>query len=94
MKKMVLEINDLSIGFKKVIFEKINAKMEEGSITALMGINGAGKSCLLKTIANLISSLHGSIKINGLDQKEFSEIDFAKTVSLVSLWDDLLILIG
>ena len=83
MKKMVLEINDLSIGFKKVIFEKINANIEEGSITALMGINGAGKSCLLKTIAHLVSSLHGSIKINGLDQKEFSAIDFAKTVSLV-----------
>ena len=83
MKKIILEIHDLSIGFKKIIFKRINAKIEEGSITALMGVNGAGKSCLLKTIARLIPSLQGSIKICEKDQVDYSSIDFAQIVSLV-----------
>ena len=49
MRKIILEIHDLSIGFKNILFERINANLEEGSVTALMGVNGAGKSCLLKT---------------------------------------------
>jgi len=83
MKKIILEIHDLSIGFKKIIFERINANVAEGSITALMGVNGAGKSCMLKTISRLIPSLYGSIKICGKDQVDYSSIDFAQIVSLV-----------
>ncbi|MBC7539303.1 MAG: ABC transporter ATP-binding protein [Bacteriovorax sp.] len=83
MKTNILEIENLTIGFKQAIFEKISAEVYAGTITALMGVNGAGKSCLLKTIANLIPALEGLIRLHGKDHRTYSSIDFAKVVSIV-----------
>ena len=66
----ILELENLSIGFKNIIFKNINAEVLPGSLIALMGVNGVGKSCLLKTIANLIPIKEGNIK---LDQKLINE---------------------
>ena len=54
MKSTVLEIENLDIGFQEVLFKNINANIYSGTITSLMGVNGAGKSCLLKTLGHLI----------------------------------------
>jgi len=83
MKPIILEIENLAIGFKEIIFENINAQVQSGSITSLMGINGAGKSCLLKTLGHLIPRKFGQMKINGKDFSEYSVLDFSKIVSLV-----------
>ncbi len=81
--KKILEIENLSIGFKETIFQNINASVNLGSMTALMGVNGAGKSCFLKTIGRLIDLQKGLIKIHGKDIKDYSNLEFAETVSLV-----------
>lgn len=79
----ILELENLSIGFKQTICEKINATTHAGTITALMGVNGVGKSCLLKTIGNLISAREGHIRLHGKELGEYTTLDFAKIVSLV-----------
>lgn len=81
--KNILDIENLSIGFKKTIFENIKAEVNLGSMTALIGVNGAGKSCLLKTIGRLIDSHKGVIKLNGKNINDYSNLEFAQTVSLV-----------
>lgn len=83
MKQVILEIENLAIGFNKVLFENINAQVHPGSITSLMGVNGAGKSCLLKTLGHLIPRKLGNLKINGKDFSEYSILEFSKMVSLV-----------
>ena len=83
MNDNILELSNLSIGFKQTIFENINAKASAGTINVLMGVNGAGKSCLLKTIGRLISAREGLIKICGKNLNEYSALDFAKMTSLV-----------
>lgn len=83
MKTLILKLENVSIGFKETIFENINAKAETGTITALMGVNGAGKSCLLKTIGHLISPKAGYIWLKEKDLAQYSALEFAKVVSLV-----------
>jgi iron complex transport system ATP-binding protein len=83
MKKSILEINNLSVGFKEAIFKNINAIVLPGTLTALMGVNGVGKSCFLKTLANLNSKCSGDIKLLGIKTEDYSVLDFSKVVSLV-----------
>lgn len=61
----MLELNQLSIGYgNKILLENIQIKVERGFLIGLLGINGIGKSTLLKTIAGIIPPLHGSVNIN------------------------------
>lgn len=83
MKNDVLNLSNLSIGFNRTLFEKINGNISSGSITALMGVNGVGKSCLLKTIANLIPALSGRLLIHGKELRAYSALEFSQQVSLV-----------
>lgn len=83
MKESILELSNLDIGFNKSVFSHINGKLMTGSLTALMGVNGVGKSCFLKTIGNLIPSLSGDILLQGKELKTYKPIEFAKIVSLV-----------
>lgn len=83
MNEKLLVIENLAIGFKKTIFEKINAEVCSGSITTLMGINGVGKSCLLKTLGHLIPQIGGDLLLNHKAYGEYTALDFAKITSLV-----------
>lgn len=79
----LLKIENLAIGFKKILFENINADVMPGTITALMGVNGVGKSCFLKTLGHLIPKLGGSILLNEKDYHDYTPLEFAQSVSLV-----------
>lgn len=82
--KIFLSIQNASIGYHdKIILENITATLAEHSIIALMGENGIGKSCLLKTIARLLPLKSGMIKIFGQDINHLTQIEFAKTVAVV-----------
>lgn len=64
-------IKDLSL--------KINAKEK----LAIVGNNGAGKTTIVKLISGLYHPEKGSIKINGIDQKEFDREEYYKMISTV-----------
>jgi len=79
----LLKIEDLAIGFKEASFKNIKGEVFPGTITALMGINGVGKSCLLKTLGHLIPAQRGSLQLAGKDFSQYSALEFSKMVSLV-----------
>lgn len=81
--KNILEIENLAIGFKGELLNNINASVMPGTLTALMGVNGVGKSCLLKTISRLNDIKNGSIKLNGIEIKKYSPLEFAQSVAVV-----------
>lgn len=63
------------IGFShgaKQILKAVNARFEQGKITALLGPNGAGKSTLLKILAGLLPVTTGSRHGMGIDRLEHS----------------------
>lgn len=62
----MLEICDISVCYGKITaLDNVSLKLNEGSLTTLIGANGAGKSTLLKTISGLMSPIKGSIKFRG-----------------------------
>ena len=61
-----LDVVGMSAGYGiQPVVEDINLSVESGTVTALFGANGAGKSTTLKAISGAISVMAGSIAING-----------------------------
>src|SRR3712207_2511127 len=65
---MLLEVDGLCVNYGHIeAIRDISFGVPEGSITTLIGANGAGKSTTLKTISGLRKVRAGSIKFNGKD---------------------------
>ena len=89
----VLKIENLSGGYnRKKIIENINIEIPKGSITALIGLNGAGKSTTIKHILGLLRPMDGEIKVNGITIIENNE-KYRKSISYIPespvLYDEL-----
>lgn len=68
----MLIIEELQVFYGKVNAVKgINLQVKEGSIVALLGANGAGKSSTLRAITSVIRQKKGSIKFLGKDITSF-----------------------
>lgn len=58
---MILDVNDLSMRFDtKTVFQDINFHLEKGSMTALLGPNGTGKTTLIKILMGMLTPTDGS----------------------------------
>ncbi len=60
--RVLYTISNGAIGYKDILFEKINLLVEKGQKIGIVGANGIGKSTLLKTIACEIEALGGSFQ--------------------------------
>ena len=61
-----IEITDLVKDIKgKRIIDHVNLHLESGKITGLKGVNGSGKTMLMRLVCGLITPSSGSIVING-----------------------------
>ena len=70
MKQKTIHIENLSIGYLgktdvKVVADRINAGINCGELTCLLGANGVGKSTLLRTLSAFQPKLGGKIEIVG-----------------------------
>ena len=52
------------------VFENLNLTIEEGSFTAILGINGCGKSTLAKLFNAILVPSGGKMKVCGLDTSD------------------------
>ena len=52
---------------KKIIIHDVSLKLRRGEVVALLGPNGSGKTTTFYSIAGLISSDGGQVKLDGLD---------------------------
>lgn len=65
---IAIETENLTKTYKdKTAVDKINLKINQGELFALLGTNGAGKTTTIKMLSTLILPTDGKIKINGLD---------------------------
>lgn len=82
MNAPLIEINDISFEYEQTkALENISMKVEEGDFLAVLGPNGSGKSTLLKIMLGLIKPTKGSIKLFGVDSKNFKNREWIGYVS-------------
>ena len=67
---------------RKKVLENITFNVKKGEITALLGLNGVGKSTLLKIIMCLVKQDEGEVLFNGekLNYKTYENIAFVPDV--------------
>ena len=62
-----LEVKGLAVGYTEAIVTDIDFRVNGGDIVALVGVNGAGKSTILKSIMGSARVHAGKIELNGAD---------------------------
>ena len=65
-----IEFRDVSFNYGKdnnPLYEKINLKIEPGSILIVTGSNGAGKTTLARMVVGLLEPTRGNLLVDGLD---------------------------
>ena len=64
----LLRVEDMSVGYGHVgVLEHVSLEVAPGSIVALVGSNGAGKSTMLRAISGLLRPQGGRIVLDGRD---------------------------
>jgi iron complex transport system ATP-binding protein len=79
---------DLAVGYKSrntrhVVLDGLNLTAHTGEMVCLLGTNGTGKSTLLRTLARIQPALSGSVKIDGVDLGQLSQMELARRLGVV-----------
>jgi iron complex transport system ATP-binding protein len=80
-----LQTHELAVGYRgrPAILSNIDITVEPGEMVALLGVNGIGKSTLMRTLARMQPALAGSVHIMGHDITHMSKYDLARNVAVV-----------
>ena len=87
--KVVISAKDLVIGYDSPLTKKLDLEIERNKKIAIKGVNGLGKSTLLKTLLKMIPPLEGEIEHDqfiNVGYFEQEEIASDKT-ALAEFWD-------
>lgn len=85
---MVISTKDLSIGYRNksgvtCIAKAIELEISQGELVGLIGVNGVGKSTLLRSLSGVQPSLNGEISILDRKLNKLTPEELAKTISVV-----------
>ncbi len=82
---IVLKVNDLETGYGNIqVLWGINIEVKQGSLVALVGANGVGKTTFMKTLIGVLKPWNGSISFMGKDITHLESEDRVKMgISLV-----------
>lgn len=83
-----ITLQNLSIGYRskqqlRVVASHLNASLQRGKLTCLLGANGIGKSTLIRTLAGFLPSLDGDILIQGKPLSSYFPRQLAKEIGVV-----------
>ncbi len=81
----MLEINDYAYAYEKnnYILEKLNLKVNNGEILALVGPNGAGKTTLIKSLVGINLDFEGEVIFEQVNLKK-DDINYKKLLGYVA----------
>lgn len=85
----ILSTHNLSVGYRKnkscsTIMSRLELELNSGSLVALVGANGIGKSTLLRTIVGNQAPLSGIINLNGHDISKISKKELSHLLGIVN----------
>src|SRR5271157_5452851 len=68
MQNKSIQVNGLQKSYKQLhVLKGVDFEVEEGSIFALLGSNGAGKTTIVKILTTLLKHDGGTAAVNGFD---------------------------
>lgn len=82
----VFEFCDVSFTYPETdtsILKHLNLKIKSGERLAVVGMNGSGKSTMIKLLCRLYDPTDGKITINGIDIREFDYSEYLKLFAIV-----------
>lgn len=80
----MIRLEQLNVGYNnKVIASGLNASLQPGLLTCLVGRNGVGKSTLLRTVAGFQPALSGKVVVGDKDLSAMTRKEMARSVSVV-----------
>lgn len=81
----MIHLEHLSIGYAcRCLLSDVNTSFRRGTLTALLGRNGTGKSTLLRAIAGLNDRYSGNIVIDGRSLREMPATELARHLAVVT----------
>lgn len=85
---LVFTTKGLCVGYRgkngvTVVAKDIDLGLRAGELTAIIGVNGIGKSTLLRTLAKLQPKLSGTITLNGNPMEKYSSMELATLLGIV-----------
>lgn len=82
---MSITLKNITIAYgSRVLLRDVSASIRQGSLTALIGRNGTGKSTLLRCVAGLGAAAGGDVELCGKRLATLSPLGRASTVSFVT----------
>ena len=88
--RVVIECSDLVLGYGEPLTRPVSLKVENGQKIAIRGVNGIGKSTLLKTLLKIIPPVSGTVEhdqfveIGYFEQEEAAD----SRTALQTIWDE------
>ena len=89
--KVIFKAIDLVLGYNEPLTTPFSIAMERNKKIAIKGVNGLGKSTLLKTLLGVIPPISGSIELDPYLQSGYFEQEDSrdnKNTALQEVWDE------
>ncbi len=81
----MLELKNISAGYgKQTVLDGVTATFEKGKLTSVIGVNGGGKSTLLKAALGILPISQGEIMIDGQNLHAKSRNEIAGKIAYLS----------
>lgn len=82
--KEKLEINHLNVNIgDKQILSDININFEKGKKYVIVGKSGSGKTTFIKSLMGYYSDINGSIKIDGKEKDDYTEMQWYSMFTMI-----------
>jgi subfamily B ATP-binding cassette protein MsbA len=91
--KQSIEFRDVCFRYnEKIILDHVNLEIPVGSIVAIVGETGSGKTSIANLLARLFDPTEGQILVDGVDMKNYRMADIRRRLGMVTqdtiLFDD------
>ncbi|MDO5558657.1 MAG: ABC-F family ATP-binding cassette domain-containing protein [Oscillospiraceae bacterium] len=88
--RVVIDAHDLILGYDEPLTRAVDLQVERNQKIAIRGVNGLGKSTLLKTLLGIIKPIQGTIELDQFVKFGYfeQEEEASSKTALQEIWDE------